>query len=161
MDVKHTHTHVRGEPRWDDNPLTIYYTTADPNDQDLSGNLFVSDPPYTTHRQFDPDFGAHDAFLVYGPYIFAQRTDEGKVNLYVSHLRGPFRRAKIPTPYNHQRYLVSHIDELQAIVIIQHEGGFYNLYLSDTTGVDYSLSLRDIVVERGGFVDLELVSLAL
>ncbi|CAI7997763.1 VPS10 domain-containing receptor SorCS2 [Geodia barretti] len=42
------------------------------------------------------------------------------------------------------------------MVIIQHEGGFYNLYLSDSTGMDYSLSLRDIVVVRG-IVDLELI----
>ena len=146
----------RGDPRWDANPLRIYYTTADPDDAALSGNLFYSEPPYTSHQQFDPSFGAHDAFLVFGPYIFAQRTDAGKMNLYVSHLRKAFRLAKIPTPYNHQRYLVSHIDELQAMVIIQHEGGFYNLYLSDSTGMDYSLSLRDIVVVRG-IVDLELV----
>jgi hypothetical protein len=145
-----------GDPRWDANPLRIYYTTADPNDSGLSGNLFFSEPPYTSHQQFDPTFGAHDAFLVFGPYIFAQRTDAGKINLYVSHLRKAFRLAKIPTPYNHQRYLVSHIDELQAMVIIQHEGGFYNLYLSDSTGMDYSLSLRDIVVVRG-ILDLELI----
>ena len=150
---------LRADPKWDQNTLTLYYTTVDPDDPSLNGNLFISNPPYTTHQQFDPKFGSHDAFLVHGPYIFAQRTDDGgKINLYVSHLRGPFRLAKIPTPYNHQNYLVSNIDELLAMVIIQHDGGFYNLYLSDTTGVDYALSLRDIVVERGNILDLEIVS---
>lgn len=41
-------------------------------------------------------------------------------------------------------------------MIIEHEGNFYNLYLSDKTGVYYSLSLRDLVVDFG--VDLEKVS---
>ena len=52
---------------------------------------------------------------------------------------------------------MAHINELQALVIIQHNGGFYNLYLSDLSGVYFSLSLRDIVVEGRNTVDLELV----
>ena len=42
------------------------------------------------------------------------------------------------------------------MVVIEHEGGFYNLYLSDTTGVYFSLSLRDVVVENG-IQDVEVV----
>ena len=58
------------------------------------------------------------------------------------------------------RYLVTHIDELQALVIVRHAGSFYNLYLSDESGVYYSLSLRDIVLTQGQYihVDLELVT---
>ncbi len=53
---------------------------------------------------------------------------------------------------------MSHIDEQQAIVLVEHASGVYNLYLSDITGIYFSLSLPDIVTV-GGFVDLELVSL--
>ena len=57
-------------------------------------------------------------------------------------------------------YLVTHINNVQALVIVEHTGGFYNLYLSDEAGVYYSLSLRDLVVERNPFnIDLELVRL--
>ena len=56
-----------------------------------------------------------------------------------------------------QRYFVTHINELQALVIVQHTSGRYNLYLSDITGVFFSLSLADIVISRQG-IDLELVS---
>ena len=42
------------------------------------------------------------------------------------------------------------------MVIVEHVGAFYNLYLSDETGVYYSLSLRDIVVKNA--IDLEVVS---
>ena len=55
---------------------------------------------------------------------------------------------------------MTHINEMQALVIVEHVGGFYNLYLSDESGVYYSLSLRDIVVFISSTqirVDLELV----
>ena len=58
------------------------------------------------------------------------------------------------------RYLVSHIDDMQALVIVEHAGGFYNLYLSDESGLYFSLSLNDIVIEAlyGRWqIDLELV----
>ena len=64
----------------------------------------------------------------------------------------------LPSPNTHQNYLVTHINTLQALVIVQHVSGQFNLYLSDTTGVDYSLSLRDIVVDPSNFnSDLQLV----
>ena len=62
-----------------------------------------------------------------------------------------------PTPSS---YLVSHIDDMQAMVIVEHEGDFYNLYLSDESGLYFSLSLRDIVIETVNNryqIDLELV----
>ena len=58
------------------------------------------------------------------------------------------------------RYLVVHINDMQALVVVEHEGGFYNLYLSDKSGVYFSLSLSDIVVEtprQQTQIDLELV----
>ena len=57
-----------------------------------------------------------------------------------------------------QNYWVDHLNTLQAVVLVQHVNGQFNLYLSDTTGVDYSLSLRDIVVDlSNNNIDLELV----
>ena len=152
----HIHSY-RADEKWDSSRFIIYYTIRDPNNANLTVNLYTSDHPYKTHREFDPKLGSHDAFLIVGPYIFAQRTDHGVISLHVSYKRRPFQDAKIPTPYAHQNYLVSHINELQALVIIQHEGSFYNLYLSDQEGVHYSLTLRDMVVERGRILDLELV----
>ena len=54
---------------------------------------------------------------------------------------------------------MAHINELQALVIVQHTSSRFNLYLSDITGVYFSLSLADIVITRQG-IDLELVSVA-
>ena len=55
-----------------------------------------------------------------------------------------------------QKYYVAHIDELQALVIVEHDSGQNNLYLSDEKGLYFSLSLPDLVVERTG-IDLEVV----
>ena len=55
---------------------------------------------------------------------------------------------------------MSHIDDMQALVIVEHAGGFYNLYLSDESGLYFSLCLTDIVIETlysRWQIDLELV----
>lgn len=57
-----------------------------------------------------------------------------------------------------QQYIVTHIDEQQAVVIVQHSSGQYNMYLSELTGVYFALSLPDIVFENSYGVDLEVVS---
>ena len=53
---------------------------------------------------------------------------------------------------------VTHINELQALVIVEHVSGHFNLYLSDITGVCFSLSLKGLVVVNRQVIDLELVS---
>ena len=57
-----------------------------------------------------------------------------------------------------QGYYVGHINELQALVIVEHVSGQFNLYLSDITGVYFSLSLEDLVVVENRGIDLERVS---
>ncbi len=47
---------------------------------------------------------------------------------------------------------MAHIDELQALVIVEHQTGQINLYLSDKEAVYFSLSVPDLV-----FPDLEVV----
>ena len=108
-------------------------------------------------QEFDPSLGRHEGFLLVGPYIFAQKTgDNQDAQLLVSYKCQPFNVAQIPTPYNHRNYIVTHLEEKQALVIVEHEGEFYNLYLSDETGVYFSLSLRDLVI--AGAIDLEQVN---
>ena len=46
---------------------------------------------------------------------------------------------------------------MQALVIVEHTNGKFNLYLSEETGLYYSLSLPDIVYNNG-VIDLEIVS---
>ena len=62
-----------------------------------------------------------------------------------------------PFPCVPQNYIVSHINNLQALVIVQHVQGQFNLYLSDSSGVLYSMSLSDLVQEGGTTFDLQMV----
>ena len=45
---------------------------------------------------------------------------------------------------------------MQALVIVEHRSGQFNMYLSDMEGVIFSLSLPDIVIEDDGY-DIEVV----
>lgn len=147
---------------WDSDESHIYFNQFDPKDTDRANHtvsLYTQKYPYgpDTQVEFDPNLGRHEAFLIVGPYIFVQKTDTNNdAHLLVSYKRQPFKDAFIPTPYDHRNYYVTHLEERQALVIVEHEGGFFNLYLSEETGVYYSLSLRDLVVDYA--IDLELVS---
>ena len=74
----------------------------------------------------------------------------------MSYKREPFNEALIPSTLTHERYYVAHINSLQALVIVEHTVGQFNLYLSDITGVYFSLSLPDIVLVNG-YSELQLI----
>lgn len=153
----------RGDPRWETDDSVIYFNQFDPNDLDRENytvSLYTQHYPYgpETQEEFDPNLGRHEAFLLVGPYIFAQKADDnGDAYLLVSYNRQSFNVAQIPTPYNQQKYIVSHIEARQALVIVQHDGEFHNLYLSDETGIFFSLSLQDIVITQRA-IDLQKAS---
>ena len=99
----------RADGDWDGDDRRIYFTTTDRGNtnSDTSFNLFTSDYPYGGGpSEFDRNLGNHDGFLLVGRYIFAQRTDSnGVVALYVSDRRQPFKKAMIPLPDDHERYM--------------------------------------------------------
>ena len=66
--------------------------------------LYSQRSPYTkaTRREVDPNLGRHDDFFLVGPYIFAQRNDSGRIHLYISYLRQPFKRARIASTDAHR-----------------------------------------------------------
>ena len=74
----------------------------------------------------------------------------------MSYNREPFNEALIPSTVPHLNYFVAHINSLQALVIVEHTVGQFNLYLSDITGVYFSLSVPDIVFEDTT-VELQLI----
>lgn len=77
--------------------------------------------------------------------------------MYVSYDRKPFQLAHLPTNLAHQNYYVASLNAMQALVIVEHTNGQFNLYLSEETGLYYSLSLPNIVYNKG-VIDLEIVS---
>ena len=73
--------------------------------------------------------------------------------MYVSYDRKSFQQAHIPSALAQQHYYVDDIKAKQALVIVEHTNGQYNLYLSEETGQYFSLSMPDIILS-----DLEYVS---
>ena len=112
----------RADGDWDGDDRRIYFTTTDRGNtnSDTSFNLFTSDYPYGGGpSEFDRNLGNHDGFLLVGRYIFAQRTDSnGVVALYVSDRRQPFKKAMIPLPDDHERYIMEY--KCACIVYIQY-----------------------------------------
>ena len=49
------------------------------------------------------------------------------------------------------------INNLQAVAVLQDQNGVLNLYTSDSTGVNYTLSLEDLV-HNAFYIDFNVVS---
>ena len=47
---------------------------------------------------------------------------------------------------------------VQAIVVVEHNSGIDNVYLSDETGTYFTLSLDNVVLDPNDGLDFELVS---
>ena len=80
--------------------------------------------------------------------------------LWISYDRKNFKQALIPSNVGHENYRVASIKSVQALVIVEHSDGVFNLYTSDETGQYFSLSLNDITITKNGnswFIDLEIV----
>lgn len=72
---------------------------------DFTVSLNTQRIPFNSNslQEFDANLGQHDAFLLLGAYIFAQKTNsEGVISLHVSYNRQPFQKAMIPSTDPHQ-----------------------------------------------------------
>ena len=117
---------IRANPKYYAD-TTVFYNTYDPNDKlrkcafwmysfsqlnmavlilSTGGNytvdLYYQVSPYGTAIEVDPNLGRHDGFLMVGPYIFAQKTVNSVVGLYISYKRSLFKKALIPSNDPHQ-----------------------------------------------------------
>ena len=64
--------------------------------------LYYQISPYGNAIEVDPKLGRHDDFVMVGPYIFAQKTVNSVVGLYISYKSSPFQKALIPSKDPHQ-----------------------------------------------------------
>ncbi len=64
--------------------------------------LYVQSLPYNNPVEVDPDLGRHDGFLMVGPYIFVQKTENDVKSLYISYKKASFKKAMISVKDPHQ-----------------------------------------------------------
>ncbi|XP_035241564.1 sortilin-related receptor-like [Anguilla anguilla] len=94
-----------------------------------------------------------DSFQLRDKYMFATTTastpQEGQnpssVQLWVSYNRQPMRAARFMTRHPISEYYIADASEDQVFVCVNHSNNATHLYISDTEGLSFSLSLENVL----------------
>ncbi|XP_031556882.1 uncharacterized protein LOC116293578 [Actinia tenebrosa] len=86
-----------------------------------------------------------DEFEVMKNYMFATQTYGGKIKLMVSYNRKSFVETKFPVTESNRDYFVFDIVDDQVFVIINHQKNESNMYISNTGGTKYTLSIPRVL----------------
>ncbi|KAJ7384238.1 Sortilin- receptor [Desmophyllum pertusum] len=85
-------------------------------------------------------------FEVFDNYMFATNHSSGSgLTLWVSLNRGKFQQAQIPTVLATQDFYVADASEDQVFLAVTHNRRTTHLYISDTSGIKYSLSMERVL----------------
>ncbi|MEE6486952.1 hypothetical protein FKM82_014740 [Ascaphus truei] len=110
-----------------------------------------------------PGYIDTNSLIVQDEYVFVQLTSGGRPHYYVSYRRDPFAQMKLPKYSLPKDMHVISTDENQVFVAIQewNQNETYNLYISDTRGVFFTLALENVESSRGpeGNVMIDLYEL--
>uniref|UniRef100_A0A8C6ZRK8 VPS10 domain-containing receptor SorCS3 n=1 Tax=Nothoprocta perdicaria TaxID=30464 RepID=A0A8C6ZRK8_NOTPE len=104
------------------------------------------------------------SLVVQDEYIFTQVTAGGRANYYVSYRREPFAQIKLPKYSLPKDMHIISTDENQVFAAVQewNQNDTYNLYISDTRGVYFTLALENVKSSRGleGNIIIDLYEVA-
>eukprot|EP00076_Gallus_gallus_P048544 XP_421749.2 VPS10 domain-containing receptor SorCS3 [Gallus gallus] len=105
-----------------------------------------------------------NSLVVQDEYIFIQVTAGGRANYYVSYRREPFAQIKLPKYSLPKDMHIISTAENQVFAAVQewNQNDTYNLYVSDTRGVYFTLALENVKSSRGleGNVMIDLYEVA-
>uniref|UniRef100_A0A452I4V2 PKD domain-containing protein n=1 Tax=Gopherus agassizii TaxID=38772 RepID=A0A452I4V2_9SAUR len=111
-----------------------------------------------------PGYIDPDSLIVQDDYVFVQLTSGGRPHYYVSYRRSVFAQMKLPKYSLPKDMHVISTDENQVFAAVQewNQNDTYNLYISDTRGVYFTLALENIKSSRGleGNVMIDLYEVA-
>ncbi|XP_051561251.1 VPS10 domain-containing receptor SorCS3-like [Myxocyprinus asiaticus] len=98
-----------------------------------------------------PSYIETNSLVVQDEYMFVQVTTTGRASYYVSYQREPFVRIKIPKYSLPKDMHIVSTDQGQVFAAVQewNQNDTYNLYISDTCGVYFTLALENIRMSRG------------
>uniref|UniRef100_A0A671K1R9 Sortilin-related receptor n=1 Tax=Sinocyclocheilus anshuiensis TaxID=1608454 RepID=A0A671K1R9_9TELE len=91
-----------------------------------------------------------DSFQLRDKYMFATTTrvrvhESQSVQLWVSYNRQPMRAAQFNTRHPITEYYIADASEDQVFVCVNHNNNVTHLYISDTQGLAFSLSLENVL----------------
>ncbi|GAB1604830.1 sortilin-related receptor-like isoform X2 [Argonauta hians] len=130
-----------------DNPDNIYVERKEPNGHStvvLSTNFFLGTQKALISEVED--------FEIKDNYMFATKkiryfgsAHPYHLQLWVSQNRGDFKLAQFWPQMNNRDYYIADASEDQVFVCVNHHNYLSNLFVSDVSGVKYSLSLERII----------------
>uniref|UniRef100_A0AAX7UP41 PKD domain-containing protein n=1 Tax=Astatotilapia calliptera TaxID=8154 RepID=A0AAX7UP41_ASTCA len=91
------------------------------------------------------------SLVVQDDYIFIQVPTSGRATYYVSYKREPFIQIKLPKYSLPKDLHIVSTDEKQVFAAVQewNQNDTYNLYLSDTRGIYFTLAMENVKTTRG------------
>ncbi|XP_027591082.1 VPS10 domain-containing receptor SorCS1 isoform X1 [Pipra filicauda] len=105
-----------------------------------------------------------NSLIVQGDYVFVQLTSGGRPHYYVSYRRNTFAQMKLPKYSLPKDMHVISTDENQVFAAVQewNQNDTYNLYISDTRGIYFTLALENVKSSQGleGNVMIDLYEVA-
>uniref|UniRef100_A0A672L3G4 VPS10 domain-containing receptor SorCS3-like n=1 Tax=Sinocyclocheilus grahami TaxID=75366 RepID=A0A672L3G4_SINGR len=92
-----------------------------------------------------------NSLVVQDEYVFVQVTTTGRASYYVSYQREPFVCIKIPKYSLPKDMHIVSTDQGQVFTAVQewNQNDTYNMYISDTRGVYFTLALENVRTSRG------------
>ncbi|XP_059955825.1 VPS10 domain-containing receptor SorCS1 isoform X4 [Mesoplodon densirostris] len=111
-----------------------------------------------------PGYIDPDSLIVQDDYVFVQLTSGGRPHYYVSYRKNAFAQMKLPKYALPKDMHVISTDENQVFAAVQewNQNDTYNLYISDTRGVYFTLALENVQSSTGpeGNVMIDLYEVA-
>uniref|UniRef100_A0AAV2LL28 VPS10 domain-containing protein n=1 Tax=Knipowitschia caucasica TaxID=637954 RepID=A0AAV2LL28_KNICA len=105
-----------------------------------------------------------NSLIVQDDYIFIQVPTSGRATYYVSYKREQFIQIKLPKYSLPKDLHIVSTDEKQVFAAVQewNQNDTYNLYLSDTRGIYFTLAMENVKTTRGlgGNQNLDLYEVA-
>ncbi|CAL8333665.1 unnamed protein product [Lota lota] len=98
-----------------------------------------------------PGYVDISSLVVQDDYMFIQVPTSGRAKYYVSYKRDPFLQIKLPKYSLPKDLHIVSTDEKQVFAAVQewNQNDTYNLYLSDTRGIYFTLAMENVKTTRG------------
>ncbi|XP_030235756.1 VPS10 domain-containing receptor SorCS3 isoform X2 [Gadus morhua] len=98
-----------------------------------------------------PGYVDTNSLVVQDEYVFTQVTKSGRASYYVSYMREPFKQMQLPKYCLPKDMHIISTDEKQVFAAVQewNQNHTYSLYISDSPGVYFTLSLENLRTSRG------------
>ncbi|KAI1886816.1 hypothetical protein AGOR_G00199700 [Albula goreensis] len=104
------------------------------------------------------------SLVIQDNYVFIQVTTAGRASYYVSYQREGFVRIKLPKYSLPKDMHIISTDENQVFAAVQewNQNDTYNLYISDTRGIYFTLALENVKTSKGleGNIMIDLYEVA-